>query len=76
MCTKNDECLTARAYILAVLFFFRNKNGFGAKVLNQRYIQTSPAPALEVVNMADDTKGLFLNPNDFPGYQEMIVKNM
>ena len=58
------------------LFKFRNNNGFGAKVLNERIIQTTPAPELGIVNMASDRDGLFLNPNDFPGYLEMVSKNL
>lgn len=56
------------------IYKFRNTNGFGAKVLNERIIQTTPD--LGILNMADDTKDLYLNPNDFPGYQEVVVKHL
>jgi FtsZ-binding cell division protein ZapB len=57
-------------------FSFRGNNKLGAKVLNQYYIQTDPNPSLKIINMTDNKDKLFLNPNGFKGYQEMIQKYM
>jgi hypothetical protein len=57
------------------LIRFRTNNGQGAEVHNERLLQVGPAPDYEVLNMAADREKLSLNPNDFPGYREMIVKN-
>ena len=53
---------------------FRATNSFGAKVLNEYILQTDPAPDYEIINMTDDQDQIILNPNDFPGYREMITK--
>jgi len=58
------------------LFKFRGNNAFGAKVLNEYILQTNPAPDFKIINMTDDKDKIFLNPNDFPGYREMIKKNL
>lgn len=84
---KNEEILTAIDSIANVLgsrknevasytylFSFRGNNALGAKILNEYVLQTNPAPDYAVTNMTDDAKKIFLNPNDFPGYKEMILK--
>ena len=57
------------------LFKFRGNNAFGNKILNECYLQTDPAPEFNIINVTDDKDKIFLNPNDFPGYLEMIQKN-
>jgi len=46
----------------------------GAKVLNEYILQTDPAPDFKVLNLAEDRDKVIINPNDFPGYTEMIAK--
>jgi len=58
------------------IFSFRGNNTLGAKILNEYVLQTDAAPDFEIINMTDDKDKIFLNPNDFPGYREMIEKNM
>ncbi len=58
------------------LFSFRGNNALGVKILNEYVVQTNPAPDFKIINMTDDKNKIFLNPNDFPGYREMIKKNL
>ena len=58
------------------LFKFRGNNAFGSKILNECYLQTDPAPEFNIINLTDDKDKIFLNPNDFPGYHEMIQKEL
>jgi len=58
------------------IFSFRGNNALGAKILNEYIVQTDPAPDFKIINMTDDKDKIFLNPNDFPGYREMIEKNL
>lgn len=58
------------------VFTFRGNNAFGAKILNEYIVQTDPSPDFKIINMTDDKDKIYLNPNDFPGYREMIVKNL
>lgn len=55
---------------------FRSKNEYNAKVLSEYYIQTSPPPELRITNMTTERSKLYNNPNDFPGYREMMIKNL
>lgn len=57
-------------------FSFRGNNGMGAKILNEYILQTNSSPDFKVINMTDDKDKVYLNPNDFPGYREMIKKNL
>jgi hypothetical protein len=56
------------------IYSFRGKNSLGALVLNEYIVQTDPAPDYKIINVTDDKDKVFLNPNDFPGYREIIVK--
>jgi hypothetical protein len=58
------------------IFSFRGNNALGAKILNEYLVQTDTAPDFKIINMTDDKDKIFLNPNDFPGYREMIEKNL
>jgi hypothetical protein len=58
------------------IFSFRGNNALGAKILNEYVVQTDSAPDFKIINMTDDKDKMFLNPNDFPGYREMIEKNL
>ncbi len=58
------------------IFSFRGTNSFGAKVLNEYILQTDPAPEFKVLNMTNDKGKVILNPNEFPGYIEMMEKNL
>ncbi|QXP61541.1 hypothetical protein [Olleya sp. HaHaR_3_96] len=53
-------------------YSFRGNNKLGAKVLNEYILQTNPSPDFKVVNLAKNRDQVLLNPNDFPGYLEMI----
>jgi len=65
-----DELNDVASY--TYIYSFRGNNAFGAKVLNEYILQTNPAPDFEIINMTTDEKRIILNPNNFPGYQEMI----
>jgi hypothetical protein len=58
------------------IFSFRGKNSFGAKILNEYVLQTDPAPHFKIINFTDDKEKIYLNPNEFPGYKEMINDNL
>lgn len=58
------------------VFSFRGNNALGAKILNEYILQTNSSPDFKVINMTDDKDKVYLNPNDFPGYREMIEKNL
>lgn len=55
-------------------FSFRGNNKLGVKVLNEYILQTDPAPIFGIKHLATDKDKVILNPNDFPGYKEMITK--
>ena len=54
------------------IFTARANNRFGARNIEQYFLQTGPAPYFEIINMTNERNKIFLNPNDFPGYREMI----
>ncbi|GAB2549852.1 hypothetical protein [Spirosoma aerophilum] len=56
------------------LFKLRGTNAFAAKMLNEYILQTGPAPDYKVLNMTTDPDKVYLNPNEFPGYEPMIKK--
>jgi len=58
------------------IFSFRGNNALGAKILNEYAVQTDQAPEYKIINMTDEKDKMYLNPNDFPGYREMIEKNL
>jgi len=58
------------------LFSYRSNNALGVKVLKEYIIQTEPKPTLNVINMTDDKSKVYNTPNNFPGYEEMIKKNL
>lgn len=58
------------------LIRFRASNAFGAKVINEYIIQTDPEPDFSIINITDEEDQVLLNPNQFPGYMEMIRKYM
>ena len=58
------------------LFSYRSNNALGVKVLKEYIIQTEPKPTLNVINMTDDKSKVYNTPNSFPGYEEMIKKNL
>lgn len=53
---------------------FRGKNKLGAVILEEYLIYISPN--WEVIQMTNDRKKLYSNPGDFPGYVELVKKNM
>lgn len=72
--TLGDEAEQVASY--TYLYKFRNINGFGAKVLNESFIQTSQAPEYKILHLAKDRERLLESPNDFPGYQEIVAKHL
>lgn len=58
------------------IFSFRGYNALGAKILNEYVVQTDPSPDFKIINMTGDKDKIYLNPNEFPGYREMIEKNL
>ena len=57
-------------------YSFRGNNSFGVKVLQNYIVQTNGKPEFSVINMTDNQDEVYLNPNDFPGYKELILNNM
>ncbi len=55
-------------------YSFRGNNALGAKIINEYVLQTNPSPDFKILNMTDDKDKVYLNPNDFPGYRDMIAK--
>lgn len=53
---------------------FRGKNKLGAVVLDEYLIYISPD--WEVIQMTKDRKNLYNNPGEFPGYVNLVKKNM
>jgi TonB family protein len=51
----------------------RGKNGFGAKVLSEYFVQVK-APKLEVLNIASKAGEIMSGFGDFPGYGDIIAK--
>lgn len=51
----------------------RANNKMGAKVINEYYLQTKPAPSYEVLNLASDSGKMYSAPNGFPGYEEILT---
>lgn len=54
-------------------FRIRANNKMGAKVINEYYLQTKPAPSYEVLNLASDAGKMYSAPNGFPGYDEILI---
>lgn len=57
------------------LFKFRAANAFGAKVINSYIVQTDPQPSYGVINIAQNREKVYLTPNEFPGYRELVKKS-
>lgn len=53
---------------------FRGKNKLGAVILEEYLIYISPN--WEIIQMTNDRKNLYDNTGDFPGYVELVKKNM
>ncbi len=60
------------AYLLQ--YKFRNKNAMGAIVLNDMMIQVTAEPEYKILNITDDIKKLYHNPNAFPGFDNFSNK--
>jgi len=54
------------------LFQFRENNSFGAKVLKEYILQTDQD--FNVINLASDKDEVYVTPNVFPGYEDIIKK--
>ena len=54
------------------LFKFRENNSYGAKVLKEYILQTDQD--FNVINLASDKDELYVTPNVFPGYEDIIKK--
>lgn len=67
-----DEIYNVASYTYS--FHYRANNEFGALVLNEHIIQTDPAPDFQVINLADNQDKVLLNPNQFPGYIELVER--
>lgn len=53
---------------------FRGKNKLGAVILEEYLIYISPN--WEIIQMTNDRKNLYDNPGGFPGYVDLVKKNM
>jgi hypothetical protein len=57
---------------LKYLLKFRANNAFGATMLHEYFLQTDSE--LNIINMGDEAGKIYVTPNEFPGYFEMINK--
>lgn len=46
------------------------------KILREYIVQTGPKPDFKIINIARDKDEMHETPNDFPGYREMLNKNL
>ena len=53
---------------------FRGKNKLGALILEEYLVYISPSG--ELIQMTNDENKLYNNPGEFPGYVELVKKNM
>ncbi|MEO8933616.1 MAG: hypothetical protein ABI295_04855 [Xanthomarina sp.] len=53
-------------------YSFKSKNVSGNDRSYEYIVQTSQAPEYKVIKVAESENMIILNPNDFPGYKEMI----
>lgn len=68
-----EEANNVAAY--SYFFKFRANNKLGAKTLHTYVVQTKPGPNFEIINMTGDKGKIILNPNRFPGYNEIMGIN-
>lgn len=54
------------------IFSMRGNNKMGAKVLVEYIVQTGNSPDYEVLNMVTEREKMFVTPNVFPGYEEIM----
>ena len=54
------------------LLNFRSNNGLGVLTLGEYIVQTGN-PNFKIINITNDPDKVYLNPDDFPGYIEMIT---
>jgi len=66
----NDRLNDVASYTYS--YTFRGNNKMGALVLNTYLIQTDPLAPFEVINIAENEDELFLIPNQFEGYLELV----
>lgn len=57
------------------VFKMRGNNKMGAKVLNDYFVQTEPSPTLSILNVTDDRDKLYLAPNGFPDYEDIVLSH-
>lgn len=65
-------------HVASYTYYFscRAKNAFGAKILSEYILQTTPAPEYEVLNLVNENDKVYLTPNAFPGYYEIMEKSL
>lgn len=54
------------------LISYRYANNFGVKNKYEGMIQTGPAPDYKIINITNNTGKLYVVPNGFPGYDQII----
>lgn len=64
--TKNE--VASFTYLIS----YRYANNFGVKNKYEGMIQTGPEPDFKIINITNDTGKLFVIPNGFPGYDQII----
>lgn len=69
------EALGARVNDVAAYSFFfkfRANNKLGAKTLHAFVVQTKMGPDYDLINFTNEKEKIILNPNRYPGYEEII----
>ena len=56
------------------IFTFRAKNGFGALVLNDYFLELTPGPDYKILNIAENRDKLLVEPNGYPGQKELYSR--
>lgn len=57
------------------IFQMRGNNKMGAKVLSEYFVQTEPYPTFNILNITNDRDKLYLAPNGFPDYEEIVLSH-
>jgi hypothetical protein len=59
---------------LIYIYSFRAKNAFGALVLNDYYLEITSGPDYKILNIAENSDKLSVEPNGFPGQRELYSR--
>jgi hypothetical protein len=54
----------------------RINSALQGEIIREYIVQTGPKPDFKIINIARDKDEMHETPNDFPGYREMLKKNL